>query len=168
MYWLVICLALFSVPAIAQRPDAKGCQENSVVTRMPGCSITKCETRDFASADMPRTSNERGHLVDGQLERTFYACPKEKSPLEWGVTPRRRSKSQHLPCSPQNQVRNNPDFRQASHGRNPWGGTILLGFTHDHSMMRTNLGKAPRIFNPVLFPSNLSSQLDRIRQGLAV
>lgn len=84
MRWLIFCFAICSIPAWAQRPDAKGCKENSVVTRMPGCSITSCETRDFASADMPRTQNERGHLVEGQLERTVYSCPRDKSPLELG------------------------------------------------------------------------------------
>ncbi len=84
MRWFVLCLAICSCPLWAQRPDAKGCKENSVVTRMPGCIITSCENRDFASADMPRKQNERGHQVEGQLERTVYSCPREKSPLELG------------------------------------------------------------------------------------
>jgi OOP family OmpA-OmpF porin len=51
---------------------------------MPGCVISRCESQDFSLADMPRTKNERDHKVEGQMERTVYRCPSEKSPLELG------------------------------------------------------------------------------------
>lgn len=69
-----VWLAAWSILACAQTsapPDAKGCSESKVVTRMPGCWIARCEAKDFASAKMPRAQTERGHVVEGQLERTI-------------------------------------------------------------------------------------------------
>lgn len=73
--------------AAPPRQDARGCTESKVVTRMPGCVIARCENKDYASAAMPRNKGERNPSapqVEGRLERTFYVCPKEKSPLELG------------------------------------------------------------------------------------
>ncbi len=66
------------------RPDARGCVENKTVTRMPGCVILRCENKDYGTAAMPRNRSERNHQVEGQLERTVYRCPANKSPLELG------------------------------------------------------------------------------------
>jgi OOP family OmpA-OmpF porin len=65
-------------------PDAKGCVENKVVTRMPGCYILRCDSKDFGAVEMPRKASERGHQVEGELESTVYRCPSGKSPLELG------------------------------------------------------------------------------------
>jgi len=80
-------IAASSLVASAQAPvppDKPGCSESKVVTRMPGCSITRCERKDFASAPMPRTKTEKTHQVEGELEHTIYRCPAGKSPLELG------------------------------------------------------------------------------------
>jgi OmpA-OmpF porin, OOP family len=79
--------AACTVAAWAQAPtpaDKQGCTESKVVSRMPGCFILLCESKDFSAADMPRTNGERNHQVEGQLERTVYRCPAGKSPLELG------------------------------------------------------------------------------------
>lgn len=84
---MVVILAAYSSAVVAQapaRPDAKGCKENSVVTRMPGCVIVRCDHSDHNTAEMPRTKGERGHQVEGELESTVYRCPTDKSPLELG------------------------------------------------------------------------------------
>ena len=86
----LLCLAAASIAAWGQPParqDAKGCVESKIVSRMPGCSIARCENKDFASAPMPRHKGERNPgapQVEGRLERTLYICPKDKSPLELG------------------------------------------------------------------------------------
>lgn len=51
---------------------------------MPGCVIAMCDYKDYATADMPRTRDERDHQVEGELEYNSYRCPKEKSALELG------------------------------------------------------------------------------------
>ena len=87
MKFAVLCLAVYSCNLWAQASvpgDAKGCVENKVLTRMPGCTIMRCDHKDFGVAEMPQTKGERGHQVEGALESTVYRCPKEKSPLELG------------------------------------------------------------------------------------
>ena len=83
--WMLVFL--LAAPAWAQapaRPDAKGCTASKVVTRMPGCSIQRCDHKDYNLADMPRTKAERGHQVEGEYDFTSYICPVEKSALELG------------------------------------------------------------------------------------
>jgi outer membrane protein OmpA-like peptidoglycan-associated protein len=83
---MLLSLFVASAVAWAQPPavDKQGCTESKLVSRMPGCVIVQCETKAFASAGMPRTQNERGHMVEGEYEKTVYKCPKDKSPLELG------------------------------------------------------------------------------------
>jgi len=78
---IVSFLAGAQTPAPA---DAKGCAENPVVPRMPGCAMTRCQHKQLAAADMPRTQSERTHTVGGEFDRTIYKCPQNKSPLELG------------------------------------------------------------------------------------
>ena len=87
MRLLILCLAAFSCAAWAQgpaKPDAKGCEESKVVSRMPGCVILRCEKKDYNSVEMPRKTSERGHMVEGEYEMTLYRCPANKSPVELG------------------------------------------------------------------------------------
>ena len=82
-----LCLVVCSCTAWAQvpaHPDAKGCAESKIVSRMPGSFILRCDHKDFSAAEMPRTKNERGHQVEGEFESTVYRCPTGKSPLELG------------------------------------------------------------------------------------
>lgn len=84
---LLFCIAAGLLAAWAQTPapaDRAGCVESKIVTRMPGCVISRCENKDFAAASMPRNKSERNHQVEGQLEHTIYRCPAGKSPLELG------------------------------------------------------------------------------------
>lgn len=84
---VLLCLAASSCAVWAQAPaqaDKKGCVESKVVSRMPGCVILRCDSKDFSAADMPRTKIERGHQVEGEFENTAYRCPANKSPLELG------------------------------------------------------------------------------------
>jgi OOP family OmpA-OmpF porin len=84
---VLVCLAACSCAAWAQgpdRPDAKGCVESKVVSRMPGCAILRCEYKDFNSVEIARKKGERGHMVEGATEFMVYRCPREKSPVELG------------------------------------------------------------------------------------
>jgi hypothetical protein len=51
---------------------------------MPGCAITRCESKDHGGAEMSRTKAERGNQVEGEYESTVYRCPANKWPLELG------------------------------------------------------------------------------------
>src|ERR1035437_3245561 len=87
MRLVFLYLAVCSCAVWAQAPaqaDSKGCVESKVVSRMPGCYIMRCDHKDFSAADMPRTTADRGHQVEGEFEFTVYRCPAGKSPLELG------------------------------------------------------------------------------------
>lgn len=87
IWMLVFAITVCSSAALAQtpaRPDAKGCSESKVVSRMPGCVISRCDHKDFNAADMPRSKNEKGHQVEGEFDFTVYRCPSGKSPVELG------------------------------------------------------------------------------------
>src|ERR1019366_3102930 len=87
MRLVFLCLPVCSCAVWAQGPaqaDSKGCVESKVVSRMPGCYIMRCDHKDFSAADMPRTTADRGHQVEGEFEFTVYRCPSGKSPLELG------------------------------------------------------------------------------------
>ncbi len=46
----LFCLTAWAFVAQAQPPtpaDRKGCVESKVVSRMPGCFITRCDYKDF-------------------------------------------------------------------------------------------------------------------------
>ena len=85
---VVFCLAIASSLAVSAQPlppkDKAGCAGNKTVSRMPGCVIIRCETKDYSVAPMPRTQSERTHQVEGEFESTTYKCPASKSPLELG------------------------------------------------------------------------------------
>lgn len=83
---LICCLFAWSYCAWGQAPaqDARGCAESKIVSRMPGCVIMRCESKDFAAAPMPKSATDRTTQVEGQMERTVYRCPAGKSPLELG------------------------------------------------------------------------------------
>src|ERR1035437_7882889 len=87
MRLVFLCLAVCSCAVWAHGPaqtDSKGCVESKVVSRMPGCYIMRCDQKEFSAADMPRTTADRCHQVEGEFEFTVYRCTSGKSPLELG------------------------------------------------------------------------------------
>jgi len=46
---LVPTLALAQDPA---EPDAEGCKDTPVLTRLPGCRIIRCESKEFDAMDL--------------------------------------------------------------------------------------------------------------------
>jgi outer membrane protein OmpA-like peptidoglycan-associated protein len=69
-------------------PDAKGCQDPKVLTRMTGCRITRCRTAAYDLFEMPvykpGTKTVAKKEVEGELEHVEYACPAGTAPIEIG------------------------------------------------------------------------------------
>jgi len=83
---LLIFITVSSLAAWAQAPapkDQVGCTDSKVLTRMPGCVIAACESKNFAQADMPLKRGEK-NPVEGQFEKLVYRCTKDTSPLQVG------------------------------------------------------------------------------------
>lgn len=83
---VVICAAS---PVLAQTPgdpDAEGCKDSSLMTRMPGCTIIECETKEFDAAELwnGSYSDEGSHMkrLEGQVEKLRYLCPARLSLLQ--------------------------------------------------------------------------------------
>src|SRR5205809_3658163 len=68
-------------------PDEEGCKDSPVVTRLSGCRIMKCETRDFDSVEVqigaPDPNGEvKKKSLEGQLGKIMYLCPARLSLLQ--------------------------------------------------------------------------------------
>ncbi|HSL21904.1 MAG TPA: OmpA family protein [Vicinamibacterales bacterium] len=92
MKWLiplVILLMSATAPALAQAPeegDAEGCKDSPILTRMPGCAIAECESKEFDAAEVwtgPWQEGERQMLkLEGKVEQMRYVCPEKLSLLQ--------------------------------------------------------------------------------------
>jgi OmpA-OmpF porin, OOP family len=74
--------------AVAQEPgdpDAEGCKDLPVLTRMPGCSITECDAKEYDEAEV-QTGAADGEspmkTLEGQVEKVTYVCPTKMSVLQ--------------------------------------------------------------------------------------
>ncbi len=79
---LTATIALCQTPA----PDAKGCQDSKVLTRLPGCRILRCRTAQYDMYEMP-VAHPAGKPVEkkaleGEHEQIVYECSPGTSPLE--------------------------------------------------------------------------------------
>jgi outer membrane protein OmpA-like peptidoglycan-associated protein len=79
-------IVLFSVCAFAfaqpQRPDARGCQDPSILSRMTGCTILRCEQKDYNIFKMPIGKPNKFQDVEGAFEKVGYVCPAGVSGLQ--------------------------------------------------------------------------------------
>lgn len=85
----VILLMCAATPALAQAPDegdAEGCKDSPVLTRMPGCAIAECESKEFDAADIwtgPWQEGEKQmQKLEGKVEQMRYVCPEKLSLLQ--------------------------------------------------------------------------------------
>lgn len=84
---LAVCL---STPAFAQSPDdpdAEDCKDSRLLTRMSGCKIIGCSTKDFDSAQVqtkPGGMEAAGvaTTLEGMVEEVRYICPARVSLLQ--------------------------------------------------------------------------------------
>ena len=83
---------LLAAPAFAQdpatEPDEEGCKDSKLVTRMKGCRILSCSTKDFDAVDVvsgkydePKGEYPR-RTLEGSVEIVDYVCLKSLSGLQ--------------------------------------------------------------------------------------
>lgn len=77
---------LFCRPAAAQENDADGCKDSPVLTRLPGCIITDCESKEFDAVTVWTTAwkEENAHLkpLEGAADKVNYACGPKVSAVQ--------------------------------------------------------------------------------------
>lgn len=83
---LVVALA---APAGAQEPgepDAEGCKDSTLLSRMPGCTIIECEAKEFDAAELWAAAyrDDNGHMkrLEGRIDMVRYLCPPRLSLLQ--------------------------------------------------------------------------------------
>jgi OmpA-OmpF porin, OOP family len=85
-----VCAALL-VTAAAQEPgdpDAEGCKDLPILSRMPGCTITECGAKEYDAAELQSgpLDDATGELpkksLEGQIETVTYICPTKLSLLQ--------------------------------------------------------------------------------------
>jgi len=65
--------------------DAEGCHDPAVLTRMPGCTISQCESKEFDAAELLVAETSEGlerKKFEGQKESLTYSCPENLSSLQ--------------------------------------------------------------------------------------
>jgi len=69
-------------------PDAEGCKDLPVLSRMPGCTITECGAKEFDEAQVAvgaldeATAEHPMKSLEGQIETVNYICPTKLSLLQ--------------------------------------------------------------------------------------
>src|SRR6266550_700492 len=68
-----LCFALLSIvmPLWAQEPDAEGCKDSAMITRMPGSKINSCDSKEFDQASLPIEGDTK--VVEGEVHTWDYA-----------------------------------------------------------------------------------------------
>ena len=73
---LILCITIGTIAfAQAPRPDAKGCQDPAVLSRIPSCSILRCENKEYNAHKMPIGKPNKFQDVEGEFQRVEYTCP---------------------------------------------------------------------------------------------
>lgn len=64
------------------RPDAKGCQDPAILSRMTGCFILSCQSKEYNAHRMPIGKPNKFQDVEGAFETLRYACPANSTPIQ--------------------------------------------------------------------------------------
>jgi OOP family OmpA-OmpF porin len=71
---LVSLLALLLAPCIlAQDPDAEGCKDSPLITRMPDSSIHSCDRKEFDQVSFQVAKDKDGNVVEKTLEGELFS-----------------------------------------------------------------------------------------------
>ena len=71
-------------------PDEEGCKDLPILSRMPGCTITSCGTKEYDAAEVAvgalndATAEHPMKSLEGQVETVTYICPEKLSLLQVG------------------------------------------------------------------------------------
>lgn len=84
-----IVLVWVSVPSYAQtpgEPDLEGCKDSTLMTRLSGCTIIECESKDFDAAELWAAAyrEDSAHMkkLEGRVDMLRYLCPARLSLLQ--------------------------------------------------------------------------------------
>ena len=73
VHCLAVLLLLVGTSARAGEPDAEGCKDNALVTRMPGYHIYSCRTAEFESGEFYTDAKGNKTNIEGRYSEIMYA-----------------------------------------------------------------------------------------------
>jgi outer membrane protein OmpA-like peptidoglycan-associated protein len=76
---------LTSLPVFAQEPgapDVEGCKPSPLLSRMTGCQIYECSTKDFDAFDVIVNKAGEAKSLEGAVDHAKFACPANVSHLQ--------------------------------------------------------------------------------------
>ena len=83
---VALCLTLLPVASWAQEPDAEGCKDSAVITRMMGSKINSCENKEYEQFTFPlapdAAGNERSKVVEGEWHTWDYGTREGVSEIQ--------------------------------------------------------------------------------------
>lgn len=82
---VVCCVLAASAPAFAQepgQPDVEGCKPSPLVSRMTGCQIYECTTKDFDAFEVIINKAAEARTLEGAINHNKFACPANVSHLQ--------------------------------------------------------------------------------------
>jgi outer membrane protein OmpA-like peptidoglycan-associated protein len=68
--------------AQAPQPDAKGCKDSAVLSRLNGCFIRACLLKDYEIHGMPMGKPNKVQNVEGAYEKVDFRCPAGTSSIQ--------------------------------------------------------------------------------------
>src|ERR1044071_3875824 len=76
--------SLICVCALAQapQPDAKGCKDSAVLSRLNGCFIRSCTVNEYNVHSMPMGKPPKVQSVEGAYEKIDFRCPAGTSSIQ--------------------------------------------------------------------------------------
>jgi outer membrane protein OmpA-like peptidoglycan-associated protein len=84
-------MLVWAIPAAAQdpasEPDEEGCKDSKLISRMTGCRLHSCESREFDAYDIvvgrySAATDWPKRTLEGQVEKLGYICPAKVSGLQ--------------------------------------------------------------------------------------
>jgi OmpA-OmpF porin, OOP family len=78
--WALLAIALFapvSVRGQGPKPDAKGCSDSPLLSRVSGCYIYSCDRNDWDAVKIPVGVEGKVQTIEGEKLRIYYECAAE-------------------------------------------------------------------------------------------
>lgn len=91
LLWMFASLMVMSAPAWAQDPadpDEEGCKDSTLLTRMAGCQLYECSTKEFDAVEIiagkydPQSGETPMKALEGAIDFRHYVCPAKLSQLQ--------------------------------------------------------------------------------------
>jgi OOP family OmpA-OmpF porin len=78
--WALLAVALFapvSVRGQSVKPDAKGCSDSPLLSRVSGCYIYSCDRSDWDAVKIPVGAQGKVQTIEGEKLHIYYDCASE-------------------------------------------------------------------------------------------